>query len=84
MKWGAVGVAAVVIGAALAVWLRVPLPPPTVTGSRAITNDGMQKLGMVTDGSRIYFGETTSKQYPSHKYQSGRGDRSTCRSRTRS
>jgi len=63
MKWSAAVVSLVVIVVALGVWLRAPLPPPTVTGSRAITNDGLQKLGLVTDGSRIYFGETTSANF---------------------
>jgi hypothetical protein len=63
MKWGAIAAGLLVVVAALGIWLRAPLPPPTVTGSGAITNDGMQKLGMVTDGSRIYFGETTSTKY---------------------
>ena len=40
-------------------WLRTPLPPPRILGSKQITNDGMQKFGLVTDGSRIYFTESS-------------------------
>src|SRR5438477_2231491 len=39
------------------VWLRYPVPPPRVVGSTQITRDGLPKFGLVTDGSRIYFGE---------------------------
>src|SRR5438105_10378205 len=39
------------------VWLRYPIPPPRVVGSTQITRDGLPKFGLVTDGSRIYFGE---------------------------
>jgi hypothetical protein len=44
-------------------WLRSPLPPPKLTGSRAITNDGSQKFNLTTDGSRLYFGETTMTNF---------------------
>jgi serine/threonine protein kinase/Tol biopolymer transport system component len=40
-------------------WLRSPLPPPRILGSKQITNDGLQKLNLVTDGSRIYFMESS-------------------------
>ena len=60
--------AGVVIAAAvlvLAYFLRPELPPPQVTGSVQLTQDGAVKLGavgatpppMLTDGSRIYFTE---------------------------
>jgi eukaryotic-like serine/threonine-protein kinase len=53
--WAAVaGVAAVLIAAAL-VWLFTPLPPPRVTGSTQLTHDGIPKISIVTDGSRLYF-----------------------------
>jgi Tol biopolymer transport system component len=45
-------------------WLRSPLPPPRILGSKQITNDGLQKLNLVTDGSRIYFVESSgSRQF---------------------
>ena len=59
VKWVAIAAGLVVV-AGLGIWLRTPLPPPTVTGSRAITNDGEQKFGLLTDGSRIYFGESAA------------------------
>jgi eukaryotic-like serine/threonine-protein kinase len=56
LKWSAVA-AIVVCAALLAFWLRAPLPPPRITGSKQITNDGTPKLNQVTDGNRIYFTE---------------------------
>jgi Tol biopolymer transport system component/DNA-binding winged helix-turn-helix (wHTH) protein len=45
-------------------WVRSPLPMPKVVGSFPITNDGRQKVWsydyettIVTDGSRLYFGD---------------------------
>src|SRR5437762_4623167 len=46
----------VVVMAILAYWLTRPLPPPRVTGSVQITNDGHAKFPpTLTDGSRLYF-----------------------------
>ncbi len=42
--------------------LRSPLPPPRILGSKQITNDGLQKLSLFTDGSRIYFMESSGSQ----------------------
>jgi hypothetical protein len=64
-----VAAALLVIVVALGMWLRAPLPPPTVGGSRAITNDRMQKGGLVTDGSRIYFTETAPFNTQSRRSQ---------------
>jgi serine/threonine protein kinase/Tol biopolymer transport system component len=36
-------------------FMRPPVPPPKVTGSVQITNDGQQKTRAITDGSRLYF-----------------------------
>ena len=46
----------------LIVWLRSPLPPPRIRGSKQITNDGLQKLNLVTDGSRIYVMESSGSR----------------------
>jgi Tol biopolymer transport system component len=62
LKWGAAAIAVVVLGG-IAIWMRSPLPPPKLTGSRAITNDGFQKFNLTTDGSRLYFGETTMTNF---------------------
>jgi eukaryotic-like serine/threonine-protein kinase len=43
----------------LVVWLRSPLPPPKILGSKQLTNDGLQKLALITDGNRIYFDESS-------------------------
>jgi Tol biopolymer transport system component len=43
----------------LVAWLRAPLPPPRILGSKQLTHDSLQKFGLVTDGSRIYFTETS-------------------------
>ena len=59
-KWAVI--AAVIIVGALAFWLRSPLPPPRITGSRQITSDGLPKSTLVTDGNRLYFNEVA----PSH------------------
>src|SRR6266702_1858335 len=48
-------VAALGIAATLAFLFRPALPPPRVTGSTQITNDGRAKFAMTTDGSRMYF-----------------------------
>ena len=51
---------AVVAGTmALIVWLRSPLPPPRIVGSKQLTHDGLQKSGLITDGNRIYFTESS-------------------------
>jgi len=52
---GALGLAAVLGGWALAAWWTSPPPSPRVTGSTQITNDRLIKDRPVTDGSRLYF-----------------------------
>jgi WD40 repeat protein len=55
--WAAI--LAVVAGVALlGFWLRSPLPPPRIVGSKQITNDGLPKSSLLTDGNRIYFTES--------------------------
>ena len=55
-----IATAAVMVVGFLAVLFRPALPPPLVTSSTQITNDGRNKQGMVTDGSRIYFSSFSS------------------------
>jgi Tol biopolymer transport system component len=43
--------------AGLVWWMRRPLPPPRITGSKQITSDALPKFALVTDGNRIYFNE---------------------------
>jgi Tol biopolymer transport system component len=62
----ALGVGFLIAAAVLAFLFRPTLPPPKVTGSSQVTNDGRDKELMVTDGSRIYFSscsETTCALY---------------------
>src|SRR5438874_2148576 len=59
------GMAAIAL-AALAVaafYLRGPLPPPKIVGSTQLTSDGINKGGLVTDGSRLYFGEFSGDHF---------------------
>jgi serine/threonine protein kinase len=51
--------AAVVALAAGAYLLRPPLPAPRITGSRQLTNDGLQKMNVLSDGSRLYLTESS-------------------------
>jgi len=73
-KWVLVAAALLVIVVALGMWLRGPLPPPTVSTSKAITNDGMQKGGLVTDGGRIYFIETDGTRFSIAQVSSSGGE----------
>jgi serine/threonine protein kinase len=43
-------------------WLRSPLPPPRIVGSKQLTNDGLHKCCLVTDGNRIYFIESSGNR----------------------
>ena len=52
------------LGAAVAAfYLRSPLPPPTIVGSKQLTSDGIPKMGLVTDGSRLYFTEFSGDHF---------------------
>jgi eukaryotic-like serine/threonine-protein kinase len=53
--WATVALAGVLAGIALAIWWAFPRPLPRVTASSQITNDGLAKGILVTDGSRLYF-----------------------------
>ncbi len=55
--WIAGSIALLLILAFAVVWLRSPTPAPRVVGFTQITRDALPKSGLVTDGSRIYFGE---------------------------
>src|ERR1700722_9969958 len=53
-------------------WLRSPLPPPRILGSKQITNDGLQKLNLIADANRIYFMESSgSRQFPAQVSTAG-------------
>jgi Tol biopolymer transport system component len=60
-RWVALA-AAVAAGLALAAavfLLRSPLPAPRITGSRQLTNDGLQKMTLTSDGGRLYLTESS-------------------------
>ena len=59
-RWiGVLAVVTVVLAiAAMLVWLRLPPVPPRVLATTQLTSDGVQKLGLLTDGSRLYITET--------------------------
>jgi len=63
LKWIAIAVLIFGIFAVLAVWLRAPLPPPRILGSKQITNDGLPKFSPRTDGNRLYFTENPPSRY---------------------
>jgi serine/threonine protein kinase len=56
----AVGLAVVAVVATLGIaWMRAPLPPPRILATRQLTHDSTQKSQLMTDGSRIYFVESS-------------------------
>ena len=59
-RWFGV-LAAVLVILAIAttfVWLRLPQIPPRVLATTQLTKDGVPKDGLLTDGSRLYIGES--------------------------
>jgi eukaryotic-like serine/threonine-protein kinase len=60
LRWIAVLVAviAVLAIAATFVWLRLPQTPPRVLATTQLTKDGVPKNRVLTDGSRLYIGES--------------------------
>ncbi len=59
LKSAAIAALVLVAAALVLEWLRTPLPPPRILGSKQITNDGLPKSNLVTDGNRIYFTEAS-------------------------
>ena len=59
-KWVAMGVVAVAALIAVILFMRAPASPPVVLSSLQITNDGISKRSLVTDGTRLYFSEYLS------------------------
>jgi serine/threonine protein kinase/WD40 repeat protein len=63
-RWLWAGSAAALVTLVMAsIWLFAPLPPLKVTGSTQITHDGLIKGQMATDGSRIYFTESSGGHF---------------------
>jgi Tol biopolymer transport system component/predicted Ser/Thr protein kinase len=73
LMWSAITVL-IACAAMLATWLRAPLPPPRITGSKQLTNDGIPKVSLVTDGSRIYFTENASTRFSIAQVSVGGGE----------
>jgi Tol biopolymer transport system component len=57
LMWGIAAAAVLVLVGVLAWVFRPTLPPPKVVGSVQITNNGLPKGRMVSDGVRLYFEE---------------------------
>jgi serine/threonine protein kinase/Tol biopolymer transport system component len=56
----AMGIVAIAALVAIILFMRSPLSPPMVVSSLQITNDGIPKRSLVTDGIRLYFSENLS------------------------
>jgi Tol biopolymer transport system component/predicted Ser/Thr protein kinase len=57
LKWIAIAALVVVTLALILVWLRTPLPPARILGSKQTTKDGFPKVTLVGDANRLYFTE---------------------------
>lgn len=58
--WLMSGAVVLAAGLASAIWyLHRPLPPPKITGYAQITYDGRRKVLGATDGSRLYFNQSS-------------------------
>lgn len=56
LKWAALAVASTTATGAAFLWLSRPLPPPRITGTVQITNDGRGNgAPILTDGARLFF-----------------------------
>ncbi|HUN62148.1 MAG TPA: winged helix-turn-helix domain-containing protein [Candidatus Sulfotelmatobacter sp.] len=58
LQWAAAVILVILVGAVAFAWLRYPQPPPRVTAITQLTRDGIPKIGVLTDGSRLYTTET--------------------------
>ena len=68
------GIVAVFVAVLGSLWLRGPMPPPRILGTRQLTHDSAQKGGLLTDGTRIYFGETTGESFSILEVSAAGGD----------
>jgi len=68
LKWAALAAASVAALGAAFLWLSRPLPPPRITGTVQITNDGRGNgAPMLTDGTRLLFNLTDQPRQVSVK-----------------
>lgn len=70
--WSAAALLVVAL-AGLLWWMRMPLPAPRIIGSKQITNDGLPKNSLATDGNRIYFNENPPGRFIVSQVASGGG-----------
>jgi len=56
-RWPVAILSAIVVLAAAFLWLSSPPPPPRVLNTTQLTRDGIPKVGVATDGSRLYIDE---------------------------
>ena len=61
--WIAGGIVGIVALTTLFSLLRPPLPPPRVLATTQLTHDGFTKIGLLTDGSRLYMTEIRVGNY---------------------
>ena len=54
-------------------WLSHPLPPPSIAGARQLTNDGLLKTNLASDGTNLYFTEISGQHYFISKVSSAGG-----------
>jgi Tol biopolymer transport system component/DNA-binding winged helix-turn-helix (wHTH) protein len=54
LQWAAAVILVIIVGAVAFAWLRSPQPPPRVTATTQLTRDGIPKVEVLTDGSRLY------------------------------
>jgi serine/threonine protein kinase len=67
LRWLYAAGAVAILAAAASLWLTWPLPPPRITGTVRITNDGRLKdWPLLTDGARLFFNFGTP---PTETYQ---------------
>jgi Tol biopolymer transport system component/DNA-binding winged helix-turn-helix (wHTH) protein len=53
-QWVAAMLLVISLAAIAFFWLNSPSPPPRVTATKQLTRDGIPKIGVLTDGSRLY------------------------------
>ena len=71
----AAGVVIVALGS-IVFWLGRPLPAPRVAKITQVTHDGVQKTGLLTDGSRLYITELVGGKNQLVQVSAGGGDTS--------
>ncbi len=64
-----------VIAAALVVYVLMrSLPPPKVMGSNQLTRDGLPKMQLLSDGSRVYFTEISARGFLLYQVSTAGGE----------